>query len=459
MKTNKLFTSLFKTTILLIVAFMNVECSHHKVRITKDDVTLNNPCASDALSNFLEDIQYGGSLLGFTSSKNVLDICPNLKFSCCRFDQINSMVDQLNISLGYLNYRGEMIERMFNRVSQIADETFKVFLSELSEGDIKCYNSIQNEMIDQKLTRFTDQPNIMEMIQQRRKHVQYDPRKLMSSFSYLKKMITPYIAKMNETYMNREKFFSGFVCSMCSPMFYKQFKVEKPGIPFMEVNEHMCSQIIRDKIDFINSLEIFPFLQKLIDIVYCARTNSKTNKNYGKFERKDLNLMVFDLEVFPEYKNKRMDCIQNKNAYFKDLDKPENCKSICQKGLGLFELNMVSIDKFIRIENEFHNMFFRVPGMKQTTNQRLESITDDYYQERDLIIQTGMLSFDEKTQVEKIWYLKYVQNPKLDFTKTEIEVNQYVGLHVNNTPMDQRYYKNVSIFYTLILSVFVIIAF
>lgn len=432
-----------KLLVLVLIALLSAptDASHHVVTVTKNDVTLNNPCSSEALSTFIPDIQYGSSLFGFEGSSTIQKICPNLKYTCCSENQLTDLVDQLRSTLNFLRYRGQIIEKLFSRIEQLADETFKVFLSELSNEDIQCYDTIQNDVLDKKLSKFTKQPDILEMIEQRRKHVLYDPRKMMSSFSYLKKMITPYIEKMNQTYANREKYFSGFVCTMCSPTFSKQFRVDKPGVPLLEINKFMCSQIIREKIEFINSLEIFPYLQKIIDIVYCTRKNSKTEKNYGEFEQKDLNLLVFDLETFPEYKKKRLECIQEDYSYFRSPDEPESCKNICQKGLGFFQIMMVSVDKFLRIENELHNMFYRFPGIAETPLERLANRTNDYYEERNKLIEKDLLNFDEKTQLETMWYIKRVPDAKLDFMNSEIDVSKFLGIHVANTPMNPTYYN------------------
>lgn len=452
-------TSQLIVVVFLISLFALSEASHHVVTITKNDVTLNNPCSSEALSNFIPEIQYGSSLFGFEGSSTIQDICPNLKYSCCKESQLMELVDQLKHTLNFLSYRGQIIEKLFSRIEQLADETFKVFLSELTEGDIQCYDTIQNDMLDTKLSRFTKQPDILEMIEQRRKHVLYDPRKMMSSFSYLKKMITPYIEKMNETYRNREKYFSGFVCTMCSPSFSKQIRVEQQGIPILEINKFMCSQIIREKIEFINSLEIFPYLQKIIDIVYCTRKNSKTEKNYGNFEQKDLNLLVFDLETFPEYKKKRLECIQEDYSYFQNPEEPGSCKNICQQGLGMFQITMVSVDKFLRIENELHNMFYRFPGISETTTERLENRTKEYYHERNKLIAKDLLKFDEKTQQETMWYIKRIPDARLNFMTSEIEVSKFLGIHVANTPMNKKYYKGASLLNFFALIMFVLISF
>lgn len=423
------------------------------------DFKTNQPCRTNALSTFIPSISEKDTLNPFESHSSILDICPNLRFSCCEEEQLMGLVEQLKQSFKFLNYRGELMNEVFKLIGNVSEETFRSFLSDLSQTDAQCYNSIQNDIIDGKLVKFADKPELLKVIQQRRKHVQFDLKKIMMSFQFLKDNIKSYVKKMKNTYSNREKYFSGMVCSMCSSKFSNQFDLNKNGKPLLEMNREMCNQIIMEKIEFIVSLEIFPFLQKIIDIVFCRRKNPKSKKDYGNLEWKDFNLIVFDLETIPEYKTRRNECIQNEFSYTAGPDGPSECANYCEKGLGFFELKMVSMKKFIRIENELHNMFVRKMNSSESATERLESQINKYYVERDKLIHAGLLEYDPDTQIETMWYIKSQPKAQFSFTKSKISVTNYLGLQVAKTPMNSQYYKGAFILRSLFVFFLLIISY
>lgn len=453
---HRFFNSKRTLWLVLLSIWATVQDSSQTLTKTISDLKKSQPCQTAALSTFIPSISPTDSLNPFESPPPILDICPNLRYSCCQEEQLKGLIEQLKQTFKFLNYRGELMNEVFTLIGSVPEDRFRSFLSELGRSDVECYNSIQNDIIDAKLAKFSDKPELLKVINQRRKHVQFDLKKLMSSFQFLKDNIKSYVRKMRNTYSNREKYYSGMVCSMCSSKFSHQFELGGDGKPFLEINRDMCNQIIMEKLEFIISIEIFPFLQKIIDIVYCRRKNPKSNKNYGSLEWKDLNLIVFDLETIPEYKTRRNECIQNDSSYVEGPDGASECVKYCEGGLGFFELRMVSMKKFIRVENELHNMFVREMNSAESASERLESQINKYYLERDRLINAGLLEYNSDSQIETMWYIKSAPKANLDFTKSKITVTNYLGLQVAKTPMNPAYYKWAFAFKSML--VFVLLA-
>lgn len=335
------------------------------------------------------------------------------------------------------------MNKLFRLIRDLPEDAFRAFLLQLDEADVACYNRIQKEILDKKRLKFSGNAQISKAIEQRRKQVQFDRKRMMSSLVYLKDNISGYMEKMKHTYGNRERFYSGMVCSMCSPKFSNQFKLNQNGAPEMEINQRMCNRVILERIEFIISLEIFPFVQKIVDLAFCARTNSKPEKNYCDLKWTDLNLIIFDMEVFPGEKISRNKCIQEDEAYFGGSPDARQCTEFCQNSLNFFELKMVSMDKFIRVENELHNMFFRTPEMLQPPLKRLHSNIRKYDLQRDKLVDSGLLEYQKDSQLEKIWYLKNLPEAPLEFKKTQITVSEHLGVCVADTQMNPEYYATL----------------
>jgi hypothetical protein len=402
---------------------------------------IDKQCNTKALSTFIPEIPYKSSLKGFKSSGIMTEICPNLDSTCCNENELFGLVEQLKNSFQFLQYRMEIMFKMFRQVGNIKNEKFKDFIAELTDDDIQCYDEIQNTNLDKKKLNFQNNPEMQKLMEKKRHEIQFDARKIYKSFSIFKTQAPFFISKIRLTNKKRENFFSGVICSMCSPTFSDQIKI-KDGTPFLEVNRNMCNQVIRERIDFAESLAIFPFLQNVIDVVYCARKNSKSERDYEGFKWEDFNLLSFDTNFLSDYKKKRYDCVSGEGNYFPGRKVPKECKSYCESGFKFFELPMVSMDNFLRIENEFHNMFVRILNVGLPPLKRLEIKREEYYQERDKLISKGQLVVVNDKNVEKMSFIQTTPDAKVDFKKTQISIAKHSGMNVTNTQMNEIFYMD-----------------
>jgi hypothetical protein len=437
---NTTFTSFLKKIFFISLFIVNSLSKENILSKTKKALQSEHLCNTKALSTFLPDIKYDSDLKPFKGSSDVREICPNLDDSCCRSHQLNNLSDQLKRSFGFLSYRSEIIVKMFKRVKGIDPKIFDSFIDELSHEDIKCYNGIQDEVLDKKKQMYSKYPAKQRMIEKTRKKLIFKEKKIKRVFVLLQDMIKPYLTKMENTNLRREKFYSGTVCSMCSPNFSKQMTLSD-NQPMLFVNKFMCNQVIREKIDFAESLNIFPHLQKIINIVYCSRKNSKSSQNYIDIAWNDLNLIPFDPDVLSDYKKKRQDCLQDEYSYFSGIEMSKECVNYCQNGFKFFKTSMVSMDNFLRIENEFFNMFGNHHKSNKVSAERLNRKIEHYHSKRKEMIQEEQITFDEEKNIENLYFIKNVPNSTITFENSKIDLTKVNGMHVANTPMNEVYYK------------------
>ena len=445
-----------KLICILLSLASTVTSSYHNVKIDKNGVFFTNPCNTEALNNFFPEIKIESDIPAQDGSEEILNVCSNLKHTCCNNEQIQTLANQLKHSLTYMDYRYTLNEKLFKKVDQIAPETYKVFLNELSEEDIKCYNDRQLVKYEEKEKRFLDSPHLLKILQSNKDQINFNPIKTMRYFINLKNEIDTYLEAVKKTYRVREEYYSGFVCSMCSPDFSTQFKLNKNNKFELEVNKYMCREIIENKIELVNTLYIYKYLQDLIDLTFCVKNNSKNSRNYGDFTWDDINLLGFDLETFPGYISKRRQCLIDENSFISRKNNDIDCKEICKGGLDLFKIPMTSMDKAIRIENDLDLIFFKF-GSTESPAQRFEKNIQKYYKIRESEIQNGTIIFNKEKNFEIVNILKEQPDAKINFKQIDISVNSFIGLNVRSFVMNIDSYKNLQILLTGVIGLFFIL--
>jgi hypothetical protein len=399
------------------------------------------------LSNFFADIAPGSRLTAKSNDKEVLNICQNLKYTCCNMSNISKLIDQLKDSLSYMQYEFDKINSMLERALSIADETYKIFLSELSDADIKCYEDINAKFYKDKLDYFKNSIKAKQMLEKQETRYSYFHSRSFQRFLKLKKLIGPYKKKMEKLLKDRKKFYSSFVCSMCSPSFSKVFTKQENGIFNLEVNKFLCQRLLKKRILFKNSLYIYRYLQDMVNLMYCVRKNSKKEKmDYDDLSWEKHNIESFDTDIIPDYISRRRKCLMEPNAFILNKVKDVDCKKACKHSLKLFSTKTDKLGKYIKIENDIVQMFYTKGVDKEKTKNRFKEKMDAYYEYKHNALDKGILYYSDKDKSLRIQILRLEKDRIVDFKKMELSISKHIGLNVVNTPMDKMYYENVPAF-------------
>jgi hypothetical protein len=207
----------------------------------------------------------------------------------------------------------------------------------------------------------------------------------------------------------------------------------------------MCDKIIENKIKVAESLMIYKNLQNMINLMFCAKKNSKVEtKNYDDSPWIEYNMLNFDIEELPYYIRQREKCLADSNTYLENKLKAINCKEVCQSGLEYFDMDMGSMEKAIKIENEVFNIFFNNEDNK-AAKIRLNKYLFIYNGFRTQTAKNDYLTLKDNGKVEHLDLLKLVPNHKFDFKNMKMSVSTHLGLNVDSSPMDSSYYKNAQI--------------
>ena len=450
-------------TVSLIVNFIMVAIlagvvkpSPTIIKVLKDGIKLENPCQTDLLSSFVPSIPYGKPLIATKASNDVRDMCSYLKYSCCNATQLNGLAEHLKHSFKYLDYRSTIYHQLFSRVNEVAQETFDVFIDELTDEDKTCYSDIQKKRHEKKVKKHSKNHVIMDMLRKKEDRLNFNADIMKDNFKILKSLTIPYLKKIDEDQKARKAYYSGFICTMCSPSFYTNAELTDDGDPMLVVNRYFCVNRLKEKINFSNHLEVFKYLQYMLDIIYCARKNSLKTKDFHKESDRweDNNLLVFDLEEIPSYLKVRNDCIKTEHSFQLNLDAKNNCRDMCQSTIGLFKIPVITMEKIIQCENELHNMFFSNDTV--SASKRYERIISAYMEHRTPLVEMGVVEVSTENKIlEKINILKTLPHSRIDWSKSKILISSRFGINVVDIPMSPKYYKFVSDLNILLALIFV----
>lgn len=426
----------------LLLALSPTTPSLHRIEMTLNEVTMLNPCNTAMLSNFFDDITPNSEFHAKPGNRDVLNFCPTLKNTCCQKKSLEKLASELKDSIQYMNYRAKLILDVFDKVKDIATETYTVFLSEMTEEDTQCYDEIQLDNYNKKAEKYKENEELLKVLESTKNRIFFDKEQLLSNFKKLLETADGYQNVIKETYQFRERYFAGFICSMCSPSFSRYFSIDDENVPHLELNKFMCVNMIKNQIQVYNSVFVFKYLQELINVTYCAKKNSKKHKDYNEDPLESYNMLLFDMEMVSHTISKWKTCVTDNEAFLKGEDAGVNCLSACQRSLDLFSISMGVMDKFLLIENELHNMFFSVNG-PEYARKRYATRLEEYQEIKQTQIEKGNLKINPVRGSELIAMLKVNEGSTVNFKNTKITVNEFGGLNVINTPMTTKYYIGV----------------
>ena len=437
---------MFRTLLMLVSLALPTREAYNKVEMMIKGVKQVNPCNDMALGALLPSVDQGNHFSGQESKEEVRQICPSLKFSCCSGEHVNTLVQELRDSFSYLRYRVQVIKKLFKKINEIAGETFNVFLNELTDADATCYNALSHKRLERYSEVFSENQSMLAALKERLEARVYDKEKMLADFRHLKTVIMPYIAELQQGNRDKEFYYAGFVCTMCSPMFTKHFRLEKDR-PVMQVNKFFCKRNVQSQIKTLKVVEIYKYLQKFLDIVFCARKNSKSELDFQGVEARELEMLPSPVEMYQDLINERVYCVNDVDRFVSPPKKDNpDCRRICNDSMRLFEQNFIVLNKVIKAENEISNMFLRPSEKEVSVEERLEAKLRNYRDTRQKYIDMGLITMPlpEKNTTEVVSILKQKSTSKFRFTEVQVEPTNFTGVNIFHTPMTPSVYAFAS---------------
>jgi len=259
----------------------------------------------------------------------------------------------------------------------------------------------------------------------------FDINDFVNELQEMKKMAKYNLEAIDRFHVFKEKYYTGFICSICSPIFSRQLLLREGKNPLLEVNKNMCKEMFNEKINMLNTLKIFDNMQKLLDLSYCARTNSLSNKNYAGITQEDLRVSNVHMELITGLVIKYRSCIINDKFL---MDQEHKCNSYCQNSLDLVNVRMLSVKNIINADNEIKNMFSK-NGQNSGSWYRIQKKMGEYENTRKAFKDKNLLIYFNNNELENIFIAKQINQPLVDFLKLEIIVSPHSGVNFTRNSM------------------------
>ena len=428
---------------LMLILSVLTSCylsSRRIIKVTKLGVTRENPCNNDVLGSFLPKELLKDS--GTVTDPEMRKICSNLVYSCCDSEMINIMTDDLKLSLSYLSERNKEMKQLLANVSHIAYETFKIFMDEFTEADISCYNKVQDMSMDDKRNVYANDEAMLKEIDIYSNIIQFNKLKLLDHFKELKKLVKPFIETLVDQEDLSAKYYSSYICSMCSPEFVNILKTDRTP-PQMNVDLSFCSTLMKRRVEFYNWKNVYFYTQQIVDLSFCARTNSKSEKNFEGVGWKDIDIILEDPEIIKQNLTRLNNCIKNPMNLMVDPLKKDSCMNICKKNLRFPVVKMLSINRFMNAENELHNMFLSTKESRHPA-VRVKERVDNFDIIRSVLKQRGILEYGTGDEIY-LSLIKVMENPSVDFKTLNLSISKIGVMSIGANVMNSIYYTGVEL--------------
>jgi hypothetical protein len=390
--------------------------SRYQLSSVIDDKKYINVCQKEVLRTVIPNYKVTSDVqTGWESSFKVRNICPELLYTCCDADGLEHLFKFYNRTLQYARYRENEFKTLFDTILNITDEMFSEFLEKLSPPDVKCY-----------------------MNQKKEGEKNRDPSLIMNEFVYLKSVAPSLMKVIKDDTRERETFFSGFLCSMCSPYFYKVFSTNDKGKNFLQVNENMCNDSLNRKIKIIDTILIFKNVQKIIDITICAKNNSMKDFTgaSGKINWSRYTYVTTENKNLLKHRKDLVQCTTNADSYYAKNKERNDCVDICRENMNFGGTLYEDMMPLIVIENEIHNFFFENADSEKLRN-RLETKKRRYFQMKDGLNFSGNISDLTDHGTYNLVNVKVVKKTTLDLNHLELIVEKLNGLNFEDYKSNQ----------------------
>jgi len=438
----KMIYSVKNECFMLIIVLVLCSCtkgSQTLINIVRDGKQLENPCQNEVLASVVPGINENLKSTAFEGNDTVRDICPFLKYTCCNENQLKTLASQLNDSFKFLSFRSEQLYNMFLTINEIQEKNFQNFLENLKQSDVDCYNKMQDGQMQNVLQN--DEKESKTKLAALKKEYYFNESSALENFQKLKEKSVQLLKQIRSDDISRKKYYSNIVCNMCSPVFSKYMNKTDEGEDVLEVRVDQCNQLLRNAITVLKNIMSYQRVQRVLDLSFCARTNSMKSKNFNGGTADDMKLWTFDLKEFNDYINKNLMCIKYPKLYMATDEKDSFCRKQCYSGLRLFDINVITMNKVFRAENEIWNMF-RNNSSSSEAEVRIKTKLEDYSNFRKIFINLGILKLETgQFMKESIQVLPSVSQAKFSFKQTKISVDKVSGLTFVMTDMNPKYYN------------------
>lgn len=437
-------TSTDRVTLCLIIVFQLAgfsRGSQNIVKIVRDKVEQQNLCASSVLSVFVPGIDPKSEFRAFEGSEGVRDICPFLKYSCCSQDQLSSMAANLRLSTEYNEYRIRHYYELFFLLNEIEESTFNAFLGSLTREDVDCYNAKQEKYFSTLHMNASDEGNseVLKWLEQKKKSFFFDSKFLKERFHSFKLELIEAMERIRSINKFKNVYNGNLICNMCSPVFSKYFE-QREGAFNLEIRADMCSSLIKDRIDFYYFFSKYEEVQRILNLSFCARTNSKPEKDFASLGHPDLLIWNFNAKAIEKNIEAHKECIVTSGAYSKTSRLYSQCTQFCANSFTFLSSKSLSVDKMINAKVEIWNMFQKADG-DLPTDQVLDSKLKDYVDFRNKFIAHKLVKLvNGATTVEMIDSIPKVNPDALDIGAFVYNFSTDTGLSMIMSQMNPKYY-------------------
>ena len=414
------------------------------VEVRMNGMLLINQCPNKFLGGIFPDLDSETRYEGWEGSSQLRQICPILRYTCCSADQILSVAQPLKKLNRFLRFREENMIRLFTTIQKINLDRFKQFLSEFSEKDVKCYNQIQKSNLERKMEKFSKSKSILKNIKEEAKQVLFDKAVLARNFHNFLDASDHIQKELRAKIESRERYYSSFICTMCSPDFFKNMRFDGDWKLFY-VKRDMCNYIIQHEIWKLNLQRHLYLVQKMVDLAFCARQNSKTQMNYSMTEYSDFNLVDFDFETIPDQIKRDKHCIEDPDPFetTNGRNEMDYCTDHCAKNMEIFTWRPRNIQSIMIAENELNHMFLQKLN-SISPELRLKQMQREYLDKRKPFIENGQISLEEGG-VEAFHMVQTNKGISINSIEWTLNVQLYIGADLSLTEMDKYYYEAVSV--------------
>ena len=448
---NNIFTNnSYSRMSLLVVSMLATFCltSKKEIKISINGVVRINPCSNDFLGSFVPKSSL--KLQGTESDSLTHKICSNLNYSCCDSGMITSMVDNLKLAIRYLRDRNQQITKLLGNLTDISPETYSIFLDSLTEKDTACFDDIQKKTIEDVRIYYGFDHETINKIKSTRKVIYFDKTAFLSNFIKLRDIIYEYLTTLDEREKRRARHYASFICKMCSPVFSKIFSDDR-NPPILRTNVNYCVGLMKESTQNLYWKGVYLWTQQLVDLSYCARTNSKPEKNFDGPEWRGNMIMLDDADVLYTKTEKLNECITSPKKFYEQPDDKDSCLHLCKEEIQFPSMKLISMDRLMNAENEFYNMFLSTiestkPALR--IKQRLAKFNNSQAE----LVHKGILTFPSKDFIQ-INMINLVENPPVDFSKVQLQMTRLNGLSRRATDMTIKYYNGSNLVHLFTLCI------
>lgn len=423
-------TSLITPLFSVIVLAGSIRCSSVLQKVSLD-VKSQEACNASLLSSIVSEIRPNQRIQAQDQTEGIMKYCPNLKYSCCKFEQLKGLADHISESYRFLEQKKQLANKLLARVEKISDTDFKGFLKKFKSEEIKCFNFIQKTKFQADINKAKGNPVSLELTKKKIKTREFNVNRIMNEFLLYKDLIKTKLLQWNDLNDYRKQLHTGFICSMCAPSVQNYFLLDDLNHPKVEVHVNMCRRIVQEQVALMEVAYTLYHIEELAFLSYCARNGFESEKNYQGVGLEELTMIHFNHEFIQKEFEKLKRCDQlNAHQFMTD----PHCKYICKKHLSFFDYKVVPSHNYINVENEIRNMFSSESKIISTSNRRNTKIRRyNHLREQFVAKENVRVEGDDLREVVNMIH-KNLYSP-IKFNLLELEMSSTSGLNVFYTTM------------------------